>query len=291
MRGALLRGLLSASLVSAIALAAPAQAQDASKGFQFLYGSAEGAAISRQAFNGVVSLAMTRKAQREAGLPLVQTVLAPGSTLEQPAFEACGDKPLAAVFDVDETMLLNIGFEYWDASRPAGSGFSFKAWENWEKTGFDKVAAVPGALEAAAKLKAAGVTVIYNTNRTSAHAEETARAIEFAGFPKPVPGRDLFTDADGSGHKDPRRAAIAQTYCVVAMGGDQLGDFSDLFSPKPMDIHARRATTAAPAIANLWGQGWFVLPNPVYGKGVVGDLDTVFPDASLRWTYSEGKQP
>lgn len=290
MRGAITRGLLAASL-AAIAFAAPASAQDASKGFQFLYGSAEGAAISRQAFNGVVSLAMARKAQREAGLPLVQTVLAPGSTLENPAFEACGDKPLAAVFDVDETMLLNVGFEYWDAGRPAGSTFSFKAWENWEKTGFDKVAAVPGALEAAAKLNAAGITVIYNTNRTSAHAEETARAIEFAGFPKPVPGRDLFTDADGSGHKDPRRAAIAQTYCVVAMGGDQLGDFSDLFSPKPMDIHARRATTAAPAIANLWGQGWFVLPNPVYGKGVVGDLDTVFPDASLRWTYSEGKQP
>jgi len=250
MGGAFTRGLLSASL-AAIALAAPAQAQDASKGFQFLYGSAEGAAISRQAFNGVVSLAMARKAQREAGLPLVQTVLAPGSTLKNPAFEACGDKPLAAVFDVDETMLLNVGFEYWDAGRPAGSTFSFKAWENWER----------------------------------------ARAIDSAGFPRPVRGKDLFTEAEGSGNKDPRRAAIAQTWCVIAMGGDQLGDFSDLFSPKPMDIHARRATTAAPAIANLWGQGWFVLPNPVYGKGVVGDLDTVFPDASLRWSYSEGKQP
>lgn len=284
-------GLLAVSLIAAAAVAAPAQAETTGKSVQFLYGSAEGAAITRQAFNALVNLAVERKTQREAGRPLNQVVLAAGSTLERPAFEACGDKPLAAVFDVDETILLNIGFQYWDAQRPASEGFSFKAWDNWEKTGFNRVAPLPGALEAVKSLRDAGVTVIYNTNRTSANAEQSARALEFAGFGKPVPGRDLFTDADGSGKKDARRAAITETYCVIALGGDQLGDFSDLFDPKPVNIVQRRELTAAPAVTALWGQGWFVMPNPAYGKGVVGDLDTIFPDPALRWTYSEGQQP
>jgi len=273
------------------ATAVPAQAQETGESFQYLYGSAEGAAITRQSFNALVSFAIERKNQREAGRPLTQVVLANGSSLDRPAFESCGNKPLAAVFDVDETILLNIGFQYWDAQRPADEPFSFKAWDQWEKTGYTKVVPLPGALEAAKALRDAGVAVIYNTNRTTANAELTARALEFAGFDKPVPGRDLFTDANGGGKKDARRAAIAETYCVIALGGDQMGDFSDLFDPKPVDIAARRAATAAPALAALWGQGWFVMPNSAYGKGIVGNLDTIFPDPALRWTYSEGQQP
>ena len=83
----------------------------------------------------------------------------------------------------------------------------------------------------------------------------------------------------GSG-KDSRRQAIAARWCVVAMAGDQLGDFSDLFTGAP---GVRRAAASSPAVWGMWGRFWFVLPNPVYGTGLKGGVDDVFP-ADRRWS-------
>ena len=40
-------------------------------------------------------------------------------------------------------------------------------------------------------------------------------------------------------------------------------------------------------LARMWGHGWFVLPNPVYGTGVRGTIDDVFP-ADRRWPDPQG---
>ena len=64
--------------------------------------------------------------------------------------------------------------------------------------------------------------------------------------------------------------------------GDQLGDFSDLFNA-PMSVVARRQLAIHSSAAGLWGKGWFVLPNPVYGTALRGGPDDVFP-ADKRWT-------
>ena len=87
-------------------------------------------------------------------------------------------------------------------------------------------------------------------------------------------------DAMGS-RKDGRRATISSKYCVIAMGGDQLGDFSDLFNAGQA-VPARRAATLTLPIAGMWGNGWFVMLNPVYGSGLKGGFDDVFP-MDKRW--------
>ncbi len=46
--------------------------------------------------------------------------------------------PLAAVFDVDETMILNLGEEWHESS--SGKPYDNAVWDKWEKTGADKVA-------------------------------------------------------------------------------------------------------------------------------------------------------
>ncbi len=278
MRGPLALGI-------ALALSAPAAAADPANEFQHLYGSAEAAAASRQVYHMLAGYARARADDRAAGRPLVQVVLALGSTLDRPLFESCGDKPLAAVFDVDETLLLNVGFEYWDATRADRSVPFDQAWKAWERTGAEKVAAVPGALDAVAALRAAGIAVIYNTNRDTETAGDTARALEFAGFGKATPGVDLFTDAADDSKKDGRRAQIASRFCVIALVGDQLGDVSDLFNAGGLAVPQRRAAIAAPALSAMWGEGWFVLPNPVYGPSTRGTADEVFPDPALRWTF------
>jgi 5'-nucleotidase (lipoprotein e(P4) family) len=247
-------------------------------GMQYLYGSGEGAAISIQAWRGLVGYAAARAKAR----PTDSVVLASGATLDAPRFVPCGAKPLAAVFDVDETVLLNLGFEADDAAHP-GRSYDQARWQAWERTGVAQVSPVPGAREALATLRAMGVTPVFNTNRSVGTVEQTAASLNGAGLGPARHGETLFVAGDDptGSRKDLRRVTIAARYCVIAMGGDQLGDFSDLFNAG-QPVRARRDAVAAPALALLWGAGWFVLPNPVYGSALKGGLDDVFP-ADKRW--------
>lgn len=258
----------------AIANAEPPQL----RGMQYLYGSGEGAAISRQAWNAMTDYV----GGRIGGKDRSGVVLSADATLAAPRFVPCGGKPPAAVFDVDETVLLNLGAEVDDLARGANR-FDEARWDRFEKTGGASTVAAPGAAEALQKLRAMGLTVIFNSNRKAANAAESRAAIEGAGLGPAVHGETLFLAGDdGQGsRKDMRRARIAERFCVVAMGGDQLGDFSDLFRSVG-GIAQRRAATGTPPIDWLWGHGWFILPNPVYGPALAGNIDDIFP-ADKRW--------
>ncbi len=246
------------------------------KPFQFLYGSGEAGALSIQAFHALIGYAQAQIAKR----PTDSVVLAADATLAAPAFAPCGDKPFAAVFDVDETVVANLGFEQRAA---LGEKYDFKIWESWEKTGADKIAPIPGAVTAMNALRKMGVTVIFNTNRMAANAQGTIDAIGKAGLGSAVHGETLFLKGDDTlgSKKDGRRATIAAKYCVIAMGGDQLGDFSDQFNIIDATM-ARREAAISGKVTGLWGNGWFVLPNPVYGSGLKGDVDEIFP-MDKRW--------
>jgi 5'-nucleotidase (lipoprotein e(P4) family) len=259
--------------------------------FRYLYGSGEAVALDRQAYNSLVD-AVRRRLASEKNDPNTaadrsSAVLTPTATIDRPATLPCGDKPRAVIFDVDETLLLNLGYEYDDATHP-GRPYDETRWARWEQTGVDKVTAVPGALWAVGELRRMGVTVVFNTNRSAANAQFTETALDHAGLGPAKHGETLWLKGDlGSGSgKDSRRQAIATRYCVMAMAGDQLGDFSDLFTGAPQE---RRAKAESAAIWGMWGRFWFVLPNPVYGSGVKGDVDDVFP-AEKRWTDPGGNR-
>jgi len=249
---------------------APAQLH----GIQYLYGSAEAAALTRQTWR---ILADFVDEQVAAGTHR-GVVLAPDSTLTNPHFLPCGDKPPAIVLDVDETSILNLGAEYDDliANRRTFDG---DMWDRWEKTGAAYVAPTPGAKEALDRLRDHGVTVVFNSNRSAVNAGGAEAALNAAGLGPAKHGETLFLSGDDTNgsFKDGRRRTIAAKYCVLAMAGDQLGDFSDLFATEPNGVAARRASVAYSAIADLWGNGWFVMPNPVYGSGLQGGPDDIFP--------------
>ncbi|WP_241211872.1 MULTISPECIES: HAD family acid phosphatase [Sphingomonas] len=251
-------------------------------GMQYLYGSGEAAALSSQAYRALAQHVRASADYRQAGIEVASVVLAPGSSLASPHFVECGAKPLAIVLDIDETVLLNLGYEADEAAR--GLSYDDARWRRWEATGAGKVDPVPGAVEAISAARRAGVAVVYISNRTAANAPATARALEGAGLGKAVPGETLLLKEEGAGSgKDARRAQVAETHCVVALVGDQLGDFSDLFSAPGMTPAARRAAADGVQIEPLWGAGWFMLPNPVYGTGLKGGIADVFP-ANRRWT-------
>ena len=268
--------------VAAAPVAAAAEPRVPS-GMQWLYGSGEAAATSLQAYDAfrdhVLAAVRTRPAQ--------SVVLDAGSTLDSPRFVPCGDKPLAVVLDVDETAIQNLGYEYDEAVR--GRSYDQAIWNRWEQTGANAVAPIPGAVPALRAIRDAGVAVIFNSNRLAANAAQSEAALNGAGLGPARHGDTLFLQGDvaaGSG-KDPRRAAVAQRYCVVAMAGDQLGDFSDLFNARTLSVRDRRRYATTPPFSAMWGQGWFILPNPVYGSGLRGTIDDVFP-ADRRWPADQG---
>jgi len=129
--------------------------------------------------------------------------------------------------------------------------------------------------------------VIFNSNRLAAHAETNEAALNGAGLGPARHGSTLWLQGDAApgSAKDPRRAAISQRYCVIAMAGDQLGDFSDLFNVRTLSTPERRRLAITGRVASLWGNGWFILANPVYGTGLRGTIDDVFP-ADRRWPAS-----
>jgi hypothetical protein len=255
------------AVLSAAALASPAVAQQGPPpppplaGLQFLYGSGESAGMSRQIYRGLEYFALARAAQR----PHDSVILTAGSSLAAPAYEPCGDKPLAVVFDIDETVILNSGLMY---ARAAGEPVRDSA-----------IRPVPGAVEAILALSGAGITPVYNTNRTIDMTDLVTGYLTFVGLEAPVPEVTLFLNGSDEmgGNKDGRRSRIAAKWCVIAMVGDQLGDFSEHFNHMS-SVGARRQATLAPPVEGNWGNGWFLLPNTAYGTALAGDLTAVFAE-------------
>nr|WP_237237716.1 HAD family acid phosphatase [Sphingomonas melonis] len=161
--------------------AASADAAAVPPQFQFLYGSGEALALSRQAFRALVSYATYRKAAGDS------VVLAPNATLAAPSWTACAGKPRAAVFDADETVILNLGVEALAARDPAAP-FDAAQWARWERTGAKAVVAAPGAIEAFAALRAANIAIIINTNRDASTAPGTVATLKAAGLGDFTPG-------------------------------------------------------------------------------------------------------
>lgn len=259
-------------------------------GEQWLFGSAEAQIASRQVWREIAAFGTAVARYR----PVFSAYLEPGSKPGDIRFQPCGDKPLAAVFDADETLIWNLGVTRYQSER--GKSFDPDLWARWEATGAGKAVALPGSIRALDALRTAGITVIVNTNRSSAHAQGTEATLAAAGLGDFEHGKTLFLHGDFPGEigKDERRAHIAQTYCIVLLAGDQLGDIADIFNEaSAFHDHAptvaeRRALAARPVFDMIWGNGWFILPNPIYGPSVTGGFDDIYP-AETGWAPDDAQ--
>lgn len=289
-----LAGCATADAAPLAVAAAPAVAEEAPAPdtMRWLYASGEAAGALIQTWRQIADYAIAVSRQRKApqsvplGLPD-----APGGIGTPSCIAEDGSaKPFAAVFDVDETVLLNTGYEYWQAL--TGKGYEAAEWKQWADQGAGIAPPVPGAVTGLRRLREAGIAVIFNTNRNSDTAAGTIAALDAAGLGPAVHLETLLLrgdDALGS-RKDGRRARIAESYCVIAMAGDNLGDFADVFNAADDAIAARRAMVARGNYAQLWGNGWFLVPNPVYGAWQKGSIGEVFPPET-RWKPEPGDAP
>jgi 5'-nucleotidase (lipoprotein e(P4) family) len=181
--------------------------------------------------------------------------------------EALARLPTAVVLDLDETVLDNSVYQ----ARLLREGIVYNArsWGEWVGAGVAE--AVPGAREFIAHARALGHTVFYITNRDCTTPAPTAtdpcpaktatmRNLVALGIdPAPDPDRMLLRGERpewNTGLKTQRRAFIGTNYRIVALVGDDLGDFVEpqLFAADRQRLEPR------------FGQSWFLLPNSMYGS-------------------------
>ena len=195
---------------------------------------------------------------------------APGSAaLEQKgvAPEVLARLPTAVVLDLDETVLDNTVYQARLLRDRAV--YDTRSWGQW--VGAGEAEAIPGARDFIAAARRLGHTVFYVSNRdcnvpaptptdpcpakTSTFRNLVALGIES----KPDPARMLLRGERpewNNSLKTLRRGFIAANYRIVALVGDDLGDFVD---PK---VYAGDRERLEPH----FGADWFVLPNPIYGS-------------------------
>ena len=183
--------------------------------------------------------------------------------------------PTAVILDVDETVVSNVDFQI-EYERP------FANWKLEEWSSRVPPTPIAGVQHFARAAQNAGVTLFFLTNRP-------CEAIE--GIEDPCPQKQttlnsiaelgINTDAnhvmlsnerpEWSREKHVRRELIARSHRVIMLVGDDLQDFIPCVRIKVAApcTEAATATSRQQAIElfrKYWGNGWYVLPNPMHGS-------------------------
>ncbi|HUF09509.1 MAG TPA: HAD family acid phosphatase [Rhodothermales bacterium] len=213
----------------------------------------------RSAENDAVALSIYRSASA-----LLETASRDVSwtALPQQAEQAgYSELPPAVILDVDETVLDNGKYQVDLLMR--NESYASDSWLAWVLE--ERATPIPGALEYTRHADAMGVTVIYLTNRRGNMEEATRRNLTDLGFPIDTTFDAVLTRGErpewSRGEKTSRRNYVAEHFRVVALLGDNLGDFVDIedlsVDQRDYEVYGQRS---------LWGSRWFMLPNPLYGS-------------------------
>lgn len=186
--------------------------------------------------------------------------------------DAVGLRP-AIIFDVDETLVTNVMFQV-GLTPP----FRNSKLDDWNAA--NKAVAVPGAPEFVQLARDSGVTVFFVTNRPCEAKEAnpcpqkavTIEDLNEAGIPADATNVLMANERpEWTGEKKVRRDLIAQEFRVIMLIGDDLGDFIPCIRARPVAPCTEPATKASRQQETerhraYWGNGWYILPNPMHGS-------------------------
>ena len=166
-----------------------------------------------------------------------------------------GEKPLAIVADLDETLIDNSAFDAGLVGRDAA--YSGKTWTQWELAA--QARAIPGAVDFLTATAQKGVEIFYVTNRDQAGLEGTLKNLADLGFPF-ADTKHVLVNA-GTSNKQPRFDLVSQGFKIVLYAGDNTNDL-------PLGTYGKAMKERNAAVdqnKNKFGTEFIVLPNPVYG--------------------------
>lgn len=170
-------------------------------------------------------------AQPKPGRPLRSALIDPATLTSRPTRADCGSQAPAVLIDLD----------------PGKAAFDLD----------DPPAAAPHLAEQLAILRAAGLTILWQTGLRADTAERLHIVLAAVGLDPDRTDRLLLIRKAGELKQDRRRDA-ARDWCILAMAGDSKGDFEEAFDY----LRDPNGLLAAALSANL-GDGWFLTPQPV----------------------------
>lgn len=183
--------------------------------------------------------------------------------------------PPAVILDIDETVVSNVDFQL-TFERP----FANHKLDDWSSK--YQSLAIPGVVSFVDIARSMGVTIFFVTNRPCEPIE---------GNEHPCPQEKTTIDdlaeigisadadhvmlsgerPDWGREKQVRREYIAETHRIVMLIGDDLSDFVPCVRKKPAGACTIPATEesrikALEKTREFWGNGWYILPNPMHGS-------------------------
>lgn len=179
--------------------------------------------------------------------------------------------PMAIIVDIDETIL--------DNSPTAAQGvllnlgYEPKRWDQW--VAMAEAKAVPGAVSFVNKAEAAGVKVLYISNRecekrvgsndSCPQKTDTLRNLKAVGIAK-IDASQIWLKSEQKGwssEKESRRLLAAKDFRILMSIGDDFGDF---LPDVKKNITPEQRSALVDKYQDYWGAKWFVLANPTYGS-------------------------
>ena len=186
------------------------------------------------------------------------------------------DKPPAIIVDVDETVLDNSAHQ----ARAILGGFSYpNGWLEWGNEA--SAPAVAGVKDFLNYADSKGVTIFYVTNRVSELRKSTIENIIKLGLPFDESANPLMMKGENGwgSEKTSRRTLIAEKYRIILMAGDQITDFISL-EESSVSMDARLQLSSKYEV--MWGEKWFMITNPMYGKWEGAIYNNIFPNTKER---------
>ena len=161
----------------------------------------------------------------------------------------------AIVVDIDETILDNSPAQAYSIANKAP--FNLKDWYAWGE--MRKAKAIPGAVDFLNYAVSKGAKVFYVSNRDEVQKAATIDNLKKVGLVDVAADNVILRAGESS--KEARRTAIAKTFRIVMLMGDNLDDFSNVFEKRSI---ADRFAETDKARDNF-GRNFIVLPNAMYG--------------------------
>tara|TARA_B100001027_G_scaffold147511_1_gene103148 strand:+ start:2211 stop:3047 length:837 start_codon:yes stop_codon:yes gene_type:complete len=187
--------------------------------------------------------------------------------------------PPAIILDIDETVLDNSEHQVRSIKNGTSYPTGWKEWVSEESAG-----ALPGVKEYLSYADAKGIKIFYVTNRTHDLEEYTRNNIKSLELPldNDVDVLLMKNEKGWTSDKTSRRDLISKDYRVIQIFGDQLDDFMPL-QDTATTINKRKMLIDNHA--NMWGEKWYMLINPMYGEWEEALYDhcwSCFPEESDR---------
>ena len=168
--------------------------------------------------------------------------------------------PPAIILDIDETVLDNSEHQVRSIKNGTSYPIGWKEWVSEEAAG-----ALPGVKEYLSYADNRGVKIFYVTNRTHDLEEYTRNNIKALGLPfdSDIDVLLMKNEKGWTSDKTSRRDLIKEDFRVIQIFGDQLDDFIPL---KETATSVKSRKDLIDKYANMWGEKWFMIINPMYGE-------------------------